>query len=90
MDPALAAAFGNSTHFSRKYRIILTAIDSKGSGAHLLKTGSKRRRTKQQITDDKQAAEQQQAELDEKLEKVAEFEAMQRERDTLRAEKANL
>ena len=33
---------------------------------------------------------QQQAELDEKLQQVAELEAMQAERDQLRAEKANL
>ena len=47
MDPGLAAAFNNSTHFSRKYRTVLTAIDAKGSGAQLLKSESKRRRTKQ-------------------------------------------
>ena len=48
MDPSLAAAFNDSTHFSRKYSIIpdKTAV-SKGSGAHMLKVGSKRRRTKQ-------------------------------------------
>ena len=45
MDPALAAAFGNSTHFSSKYRMFLTVAGAKGTGAHLLKAGSKRRRT---------------------------------------------
>ena len=45
MDPALAAAFSNSTHFSSKYRMFLTVADAKGTGAHLLKAGSKRRRT---------------------------------------------
>ena len=54
MDPQLAAAFGESTHFSRKYLYIPDKIaDSKGSGAQMLKAGSKRRRTKQQIADDK-------------------------------------
>ena len=90
MDPQLAAAFGNSTHFSRKYRIPLTNADSKGSGAHLLKDGSKRRRTRQQIADDKERAVQEKIDIEQKLQRVAEFEEMRAERDRLRAEKANL
>ena len=63
MDPQLAAAFQNSTHFSRKYRIIVIIADQKGSGAHMLKVESKRRRTKQQIADDKQRAAEEKAEI---------------------------
>ena len=89
MDPQLASAFSNSTHFSRKYRIQLTTSDSRGSGAHLLKDGSKRRRTKQQIADDKERAAQEKLDIEQKLQRVAELEALQAERDQLRAEKAN-
>ena len=58
MDPAIIAAFNSSTHHSSKYRIVLIIIDQKGSGAHVLKAGSKRRRTKQQIDADNQRAAQ--------------------------------
>ena len=71
MDPQLAAAFQNSTHFSRKYRIIVIIADQKGSGAHMLKVESKRRRTKQQMDEDRQRAEQEQADVEEKLRQVA-------------------
>ena len=54
----------------------------------MLKAESKRRRTKQQIAADKERAEQEQADIEEKLQRVAELEAMQAERDQLRAEKA--
>ncbi len=54
----------------------------------MLKVESKRRRTKQQIADDKERAAEEKADIEEKLQRVAEFEAMQAERDQLRAEKA--
>ena len=54
----------------------------------MLKVQSKRRRTKQQMDEDRQRAEQEQADIEEKLQRVAELEAMQAERDQLRAEKA--
>ena len=79
MDPGLAAAFNNSTHHSSKYRIVLTFTDSKGSGAQLLKIGSKRRRTKQQVADDKQRAAEEKADIEEKLQRVAQLEAIQQE-----------
>ena len=55
-----------------------------------MKAGSKRLRTKAQFDADTQDAEEQKAELDEKLRKVAEYEAMKAQRDQLQAEKANL
>ena len=55
----------------------------------MLKVESKRRRTKQQIADDKQRAAEEKADIEEKLQRVAELEALQAERDQLRAEKAN-
>ena len=55
----------------------------------MLKTESKRRRTKQQIDEDKQRAAQEKADIEEKLQRVAELEALQAERDQLREEKAN-
>ena len=42
----------------------------------MLKTASKRRRTKQQMDDEKQRAAQEKAEIEEKLQRVAELEAM--------------
>ena len=68
----------------------LTTADSKGSGAHLLKDGSKRRRTKQQIADDKERAAQEKLDIEQKLQRVAELEALLAERDQLQQEKANL
>ena len=55
----------------------------------MLKVESKRRRTKQQMAADKERAEQEQADIEEKLQRVAELEALQEEREQLRAEKAN-
>ena len=55
----------------------------------MLKVESKRRRTKQQIAADKERAAQKQADIEEKLQRVAELEALQAERDRLREEKAN-
>ena len=55
----------------------------------MLKTESKRRRTKQQIAEDKQRAAEEKADIEEKLQRVAEFEAMQAECAQLKAEKAN-
>ena len=52
------------------------------------KAESKRRRTKQQMDDDKQRAAQEKAEIEEKLQRVAELEALQAERDQWREEKA--
>ena len=54
----------------------------------MLKVESKRRRTKQQMDEDKQRAAQEKADIEEKLQKVAELEALQAERDQLREEKA--
>ena len=81
MDPSLAAAFGNSTHFSRKYSIIpdKTAV-SKGSGAHMLKVGSKRRRTKQQIADDKERADREKLDVEQKM---AQYEALLAEKEKM-------
>ena len=55
----------------------------------MLKVESKRRRTKQQMDDDKQRAAQEKADIEEKLQRVAELEALQAERDQLREKKAN-
>ena len=55
----------------------------------MLKVESKRRRTKQQMDEDKQRAAQEKADIEEKLQRVAELEALQAERDQLREEKAN-
>ena len=70
MDPEVYAAFTNSTAVSSKYlsisSIILIStsiltilslhIASKGVGVNLLKVGTKRRRTRQEILDDKEEA----------------------------------
>ena len=62
-DPELAAAFKNSTMVSSKFIcysllpspnfIVCIYIASKGSGAAMLKIGSKRRRTKNEIAGEK-------------------------------------
>jgi hypothetical protein len=59
MDPGIAQAFANSTAISRKLRMtsympliyFLCLLVRKGTGANLLKVGSKRRRTRQEILD---------------------------------------
>ena len=69
MDPDVAAAFSNSTAVSSKYpcssfssffSIMLTILSfltaSKGVGVNLLKVGSKRRRTRQEVLDQKEEA----------------------------------
>ena len=59
MDPEMAAIFKKSTAVSSKYELFknifnfYSIIASKGSSANLLQSGSKRRRTKQQIADEK-------------------------------------
>ena len=61
MDPEIAAAFAASSKVSRKYfdlyhliiRLTFFLVHH-GVGANMLKTESKRRRTKQQIEEDKQ------------------------------------
>ena len=55
----------------------------------MLKVQSKRRRTKQQMAEDKLRADTEKVDLEKKLKQVAELEALQAERDQLRAEKAN-
>ena len=51
----------------------LLCIVSKGTSAHLFKTNAKRRRSKAQIEEEKQTAQQQKQEIDEKL---AQFNSM--------------
>jgi len=66
MDSDMAEIFQASTAVSSKYfieeiiftiliDILFDSIASKGNSANLLQAGSKRRRTKQQIEDEKQA-----------------------------------
>ena len=56
LDPEIAAAFGNSANISSKYffvfdrsqhlfRYLFIFLATKGRGVHILKAGSKRRRT---------------------------------------------
>ena len=54
----------------------------------MLKVQSKRRRTKQQMDEDRQRAEQEQADIEEKLQQVAQLEAIQADNARLQAEKA--
>ena len=56
MDPEIYAAFKASTHVSCKYifrfRVTLILIlENKGTSAHMLKVGTKRRRRKEEILD---------------------------------------
>ena len=57
-------------------------IVSKGSGAHMLKIGSKRRRTKQQIHDEKEAAAEEKAEIERK---IAAYNSLKAEHEKLKA-----
>ena len=59
MDPEIAAVFKASTKISCKYSLILFILSSvllleqNGVGYHMLKVGSKKRRTKAQVQQDK-------------------------------------
>ena len=59
MDPEIAAVFKASTKISCKYSLILFILPSvllleqNGVGYHMLKAGSKKRRTKAQVQQDK-------------------------------------
>ena len=51
MDPEIAAAFNQSAMVSSKLRVYLTLTATNGKGVHMLKVGSKRRRTAAQLAD---------------------------------------
>ena len=53
---------------------VFTFIASKGSGAHLLKVGSKRRRTKAEIRDSKQRIDAKDSEFDLRMDRIRELE----------------
>ena len=85
MDPEMAQIFQASTAVSSEYYlkvlifkilidILFNSIASKGISANLLQSGSKRRRTKQQIEDEKQAKLLKQQE---DAAKVAQYDALQ-------------
>ena len=84
MDPEVAAAFANSTAVSSTYHLVICSICnnnniltilsihvvSKGVGANLCKVGSKRRRTRQEILDDKEESRLKQEGMEGKLAQI--------------------
>ena len=87
LDPDIAAAFTKSTSISSKYRIItnhflwflthhlLYNAAQKGISANLCKIGSKRRRTHQELIEEKKENQRKDQEIQEKLVKFQEMEA---------------
>ena len=57
------------------YRASTSVSNQRGVGANLLKTGTKRRRTKAQIAEEKKQEEARLADIASKLAKLAELEA---------------
>ena len=81
MDPELAAVYQASTKTSRKYLEIVILLHqvffsvSKGASANMMKAGTKRRRTKAQIKQDKADALLEEAENHRRLAELAELQA---------------
>ena len=78
MDPDIAKAFVSSNAVSSKqldlheshfhfHKTFLISSASKGNSAFLLKVGTKRRRTRQEIQDEKEEAELKQQSVEQKL-----------------------
>lgn len=79
MDPEILNAFNQSTAVSSKYNTssdlfwnysnpyLYITIASKGIGANLLKAGTKRRRTHQEIQDQKEEAKLKEESINDKL-----------------------
>ena len=91
LDPDIAAAFTKSTSISSKYQCIQRPpfkhlinflpflIAQKGISANLCKIGSKRRRTHQELIEEKKENQRKDQEIQEKLVKFQEMEAKENE-----------
>ena len=81
MDPKMARVFHASTKTSRNYHFLLIFLFiylltvNKGVSANMMKAGSKRRRTKAQIKEDKARIILEEAEKNRKLAELAELQA---------------
>ena len=84
MDPDVAAAFRASTKVSRKYlgkhpNNYIVLIVAKGVSANLMQVGSKRRRTKRQIEEDREEAIRKEEETVASMAELAELRARMKE-----------